>query len=386
MTGEGAIRPARSDDELWRSVLVGGGDRQHDRVEYVDFGNPRKPGRRRAWLSRLVLVCLVIAASVVVFGRSSHRHAPVPAPEPSPSASLSPLPPVSVLNVGHRLLGVTAGLELFGLDQTEVVAIQFARGRIARTPLPPPEGSGPMSFLIGQSAAIIRPLHNDLLLPGARPSQERVVGGSSSTLSLVTAGGHPTSVHITLPASVWAVQSAMSDGRGGVLVTRIATGDQYDATPGSLRRVGVILAAVGPKVWLGISCHSTRCRTVVIDPVSGARRILPGPALQVIIWPWPFEPGAVAPNGSAAAVVVANGRDSFALDLINLGSGAAIRIPVPVNQNSSSQTIVWSPDSQWLFVVSANGKLLAVNAQSHRVQSLGVPFPRFTQLAVSGAG
>ena len=192
-------------------------------------------------------------------------------------------------------------------------------------------------------------------------------------------------MRITLPASVWAVQSVMSDGQGGVLVTRIATGDHYDATPGSLRRVGVILAAVGPKIWLGISCHSTRCRTVVIDPVSGARRILPGPALQLIIWPWPFEPGAVAPNGSAAAVVVANGRDSFALDLISLSSGAAIRIAVPVNQNSSSQTIVWSPDSQWLFVVSANGKLLAVNVQSHRVQSLGVPFPRFTQLALSAA-
>lgn len=379
-------------------------DRQHDRVEYVQFGSPRDRGP--GWRSRLVLICLVIVAGVVVVGLSFHRHgaAPQPAPLPQPT----PLPPVRVLDVGHRLLGVTAGWELFGLDQTDVIAIQFARGRIVRTPLPPPEGSGPASFLIGPSTAIIRPMDNapgylvpagdqarplsgalasgDLLLPGPRPSQEWVVGGSSSTLSLVTAAGHSTSVHITLPASAWAVQSAMSDGRGGVLVSSIATGAQYDATPGTLRRVGAILAAVGPKSWLGISCRSARCRNIVINPATGAHRILPGPPLQLFTWPWPFEAGAVAPNGSAAVVVVARGDDSVALDLINLTSGAVSRIPVPVNQNSSSQTLVWSPDSQWLFALSADGKLVAVNARSHRVQGLGVSLPRFTQLAISPAG
>jgi hypothetical protein len=380
----------------------GSDGRQSGRVEYVEFGSRR--GRGPGWLSRLVLTCLVLVAVVVLVGRSTHRHAPEPVPQPSPL----PLPPVTVLNVGHRLLGVTAGWELFGLDQADVVAIQFARGRIVRTPLPPPEGSGPASFLIGPRAAIIRPMDNapgylvpagdqarpltgvlaaaDLLLPGPEPSQEWVAGGSSSTLSLVTTAGHATGVHITLPASAWAVQSAMSDGRGGILVTSVATGDQYDATPGSLRRVGAILAAVGPSRWLGITCHSSRCRTVVIDPATGARRILPGPPLQLFTWPWPFEAGAVAPNGSAAAVVVASGNDRVALDLIELSSGAAMRIPVPVNQNTSSQTLVWSPDSQWLFVLSADGKLLAVNARSHRVQSLGVSLPRFTQLAIGPAG
>jgi hypothetical protein len=375
----------------------GGGDgRQHDPVEYVQFGSRRARGR--GWLSRLVLICLVIVAVVVLTGRSFHRHGTA-APPP-------PLPPVKIVDVGHRILGVRGGWQLFGLGQADVVAIQFARGRIIRTALPPPEGSGPVSFLVGPRAAIIRPLDEapgylvpegdqarpltgalaagDLLLPGPRPSQEWVVGDSSSTMSLVTAAGHATSVHISLPASAWAVQSAMSDGRGGVLVSRV-TGAQYDAIPGSLRRVGAILAAVGPERWLGVSCRSARCRNIVINPATGARRILPGPALQLFTWPWPFEPGAVAPDGSAAAVVVAGGGDSVALDLMNLGSGATVRIPVPVNQNSSSQTLVWSPDSQWLFVLTANGKLLAVNARSHRVESLGVPLPRFTQLAISPA-
>jgi hypothetical protein len=378
----------------------GSGGRQHDRVEYVEFGSPRERGP--GWLTRLVLICLVIVAVVAVVGRSFHRHGPVAQP-PKPH----PLPPVRVVDVGHRLLGVTAGWELFGLDQTDVVAIQFADGRIIRTALPPPVGSGPVSFLVGPRAAIIRPLDNapgylvpygdqarpltgplaagDLLLPGPRPSQEWVVGGSSSSLSLVTAAGHATSVHITLPTSDWAVQSAMSDGRGGVLVSSV-TGAQYDAVPGSLQRVGAILAAVGPKRWLGLSCRSGRCRNIVINPATGARRVLPGPALQLLTWPWPFEAGAVAPNGSAAVVVVADGDDSVALDLISLTSGAVSRIPVPVNQNSSSETLVWSPDSQWLFALSADGKLLAVNAHSHRVQSVGVSLPRFTQLAVSAAG
>jgi hypothetical protein len=202
----------------------------------------------------------------------------------------------------------------------------------------------------------------------------------------VTAAGHLTRVHITLSATAWAVRSAMSDGRGGVLVSNVITGDQYDATTGTFRRVGAILAAVGPKRWLGISCRSARCRNIVINPVTGARRVLPGPPLQLLTWPWPYEPGAVAPDGSAAAIVVAAGKDSAALNLINLSSGAVSRVPVPVSQSSSSQTLGWSPDSQWLFVISADGKLLAVNARSHRVQSLGVSLPRFTQLAISAAG
>jgi hypothetical protein len=129
-------------------------------VEYVDFGDRRERGRGRgrAWLSRLLVVCLVIAAAVAVVGRSSHRHTPAPAPKPSPPPL--PLPPVSVLNVGHRLLGVTAGWQLFGLSQADVVAIQFARGRIVRTPLRPLGGRGPVSLLIGPSAAIIRPMDN----------------------------------------------------------------------------------------------------------------------------------------------------------------------------------------------------------------------------------
>jgi len=375
-----------------------GDDREHGEVEYVQFGGPRKR-RRGGRLPQLALACLVIAAAVIIVGQSLRGNAPVTAPTPKPSA----LPPVSVLNVGHRLLGVRAGWELFGLDQADVVAIQFARGYVIRTPLPPPEGSGPVSFLVGPQAAIVRPIGKapgylvpdggraqpltgalttgDLLLPGPGPSQEWAVDGISSTLSLVTSAGRMTSVHIALPASGWAVQSAMPDGRGGVLISRV-TGAEYDVTPDSLLRVGATLVAVGPKAWLGIRCHASTCHNVVINPTTHTWRILPGRVLPLVAKPLQSVPGAVAPNGSAAAVLVASGSERMALDLINLSSGTAARIPIPVAQNSSNQTLAWSPDSKWLFVLSVDGKLFAVNARSHQVESLGVPLPRLSQLAM----
>ena len=42
-------------------------------------------------------------------------------------------------------------------------------------------------------------------------------------------------------------------------------GQQYDAGPSSLRRVGALLVAIGPKRWLGLACQRGRCRNVVID-------------------------------------------------------------------------------------------------------------------------
>ena len=85
-------------------------------------------------------------------------------------------------------------------------------------------------------------------------------------------------------------------------------------------------------------------------------------------------------------ILVSSDSDSVAFELVNLSSGATTRIPVQVSQSSSSQTLVWSPDSQWLFAIAANGKLLAVSARSDQVESLGVPLPDFSQLAIRAAG
>ena len=62
--------------------------------EIVQSGSPRRPGR--GWVSRLLLVCLVAAALVLVLYHPAKRRA-------------APPPPVTIVNVGHPILGVTAG-------------------------------------------------------------------------------------------------------------------------------------------------------------------------------------------------------------------------------------------------------------------------------------
>ena len=361
-------------------------------VEYVDFGNPRRPGRPRVYW--LLLACILIAATVIAVRHPGRARKPVQVP-------------VTVSDFGRPLLGIRQGWELFGLDAAGVVAIQLARGRVVRTALPPPVGDGPVSFIVGPRSAIIRPEDNvpgylvpdnrpaqpltgvlargGLLLPGPEEGQEWDTAGGSNSLVLVGADGRPTSTRITLPDGNWPSESAMSDGRGEVLVASGSSGRQYDAGPHSLRPVAALLTAVGPSRWLGMTCPRGICRNVVVNPVTGSQHKLPGPSVPLRTWPWPEFPGSVAPDGLTAAVVVSRGKVQVALEQVNMVTGAVKPIGVPVNHNASSQTMVWSPDSQWLFVLDASGKLLAVNMRTGKVQSLGIPLPDFSQLAIRSA-
>ncbi len=357
-----------------------------------------RPASERAWLPTLLLACLVVGAVFAVFRQSGSPHNP-PAPQPAPS----PRPPaVTVTDMGHPLLGITSDWQLFGLSADSVVEVQFNAGRITRTILPQQEGSGPVSFIVGPHEAIIRPLDNvpgyvvpdgrparpltgmlargDLLLPGPSPAEEWAVSGTGNTLPLLGPGGKPTSVRVTLPRR-WAAQSAMADGRGDLLLFD-DHGQQFDAGPGSLRQVGALLVAIGPKRWLGLACHHGHCRNVVIDVATGARRTLAGPPVSIVTWPWPWQPGVVSPDGATAAVIEAGRYGHVSLKLVDLASGAVTTIDVPVTQASSSQMLAWSPDSRWLFVADAGGQLLAVDQVSHRVESLGVPLPDIIQIAV----
>jgi hypothetical protein len=357
-------------------------------VEYVDFGSPRRPGRPRLYW--LVLACLLIAAIVVAVRHSGGSRRIVQ-------------PPVTVTEIGHRLLGIKASWELFGLDSDSVVAIQLARGRVIRTALPPPLGSGPVSFIVGPRSAIVRPLDDvpgylvpdsqpprpltgilargGQLLPGPRPGQEWDTVGASS-LVLIGTNGRPTSTRISLPNGNWPWGSPMSDDRGDVLVASDSSGMQFDAGPHSLRPISALLTAVGPTRWLGMTCPRGICHNVVVDPVTGGQRNLPGPSVPQRTWPWPAFPGSVAPDGLTAAVVASSGTSQVTLEQISLVSGAVRPIAVPVNENASSQTMAWSPNSQWLFVLTASGKLVAVNGRTGKVQSLGIPLPRLSQLTI----
>jgi hypothetical protein len=353
-------------------------------------------GRERGRLSQLLLAGLVIAAVVLVLYHPGKNHA------------ARPQPTVSVTSVGHAILGITAGWELFGLTTSNtMVSVRFDRGQITRTVLPQARGNGPVSLIVGPHQAIVRPLDNvpgylvpdgqqprqltgilaqgALLLPGPGPADEWLVGNVTEAVTLVGPAGQATGVHIAAAAQHWPAHSAMADGRGEVLLFN-RSGVLYDTGPHLLRRVGMLLEAVGPRTWLGLSCSHAGCHNVAINAVTGARRPLPGPALDIVSWPWPAEPGVVAPDGSLAAVITAHGGSGVALVLVDLRTGVVTTIGVPVAQDSSSQMLAWSPDSQWLFVITASGKLVAVSARDGGVHSLGIPLPGLSQIAMRGAG
>ena len=366
----------------------GGGGPQPP-VEYVEFGSPRRPGRGRLYW--LLLACVLIAATVIAVRHSGRTRRPVP-------------PPVVVTEFGRPLLGVRQGWELFGLASDSVVAIQLAQDRVIQTALPPPQGSGLVSFVVGPGAVIVRPeddvpgylvpegqpaqqltgilAHGSLLLPGPHPGQEWDTVSRPNSIVLVGTDRRPTSTRIMLPNADWPAESAMSDGRGDVLVASDISPGQYDAGPHWLRLVRTMLTAVGPSRWLGMTCRSGNCRNVVVNPVTGSQRTLPGPAVQLRTWPWPAFPGSVAPDGLTAAVVASSGTRKVKLEQISLVSGTVKPINTPVSENASSQTMAWSPDSKWLFVLGASGKLLAVNMRTDKVQSLGIPLPALSQVAI----
>ena len=175
---------------------------------------------------------------------------------------------------------------------------------------------------------------------------------------------------------------ATSDGRGGVLVIDYSeTGVTYDdVRPGGFQRIAGMLAAVGPTRWLVVDCHAGhRCSNVIVDPATGAQHALPGPSAE----PLPgAAPGVIAPDGSAAAIAAASG-DRVTLHLLNLVSGSDQQIPVSLDAESAAdQTLAWSPDSRWLFVVTAQGKLAVVDARTGHVEGLGVSLPPLSLIAV----
>lgn len=369
-------------DDIGRSGEPAGSDE-------ISFGSGHPGARwRPAWL--LIVAGVVLAAAVAVVAVVGIGHGKK-APRPRPA--------VVVTEVGHPLLGVTASWELFGYGPAGLVRVQLARGRITRTAVPALDSSGPVSFVVGPNQVAIRPLdavpgylvpdghparslsgalsHDGIVIPGPRPGTVWVEAGFQVTsLSLARLDGSTTGVSLRLPPG--GPYLAASDGQGYALVSQASSGDVYDTRPGGFHRIAGSLAAVGATRWLTVDCRSHhRCSYVVLDPATGARRMLPGPAVQPN-----GSLGVIAPDGSAAAVVrVIGGR--LTLRLINLASGADQRITAPMYQESLGfQALAWSPDSRWLFFITARGYLAAVNARTERVEGLGVTLPPVSQIAV----
>jgi hypothetical protein len=174
----------------------------------------------------------------------------------------------------------------------------------------------------------------------------------------------------------------MPDGQGYPMMndtSRIQiTPSVYDLRPGRLRRIPGYIVAVGPHRWLMASCNRKRCTAATVDPTSGARRVLPG----LVPYAELGQPGVISPDGTTAAVFGVDGNQ-VTLHLISLVTGAQEQLAVPLGTTSvSGQTLAWSPDSRWLFVVAAHGRLVAVRASTGLAQGLGVTLPPVSQIAI----
>jgi hypothetical protein len=381
----------------------------------VEFGR-RFAGRRRGrfagrwgrlagrrWGPRALLACLVLATVVTVVVRTAGHQARPAARTPAPP------PPLRVTTVGHPLLGVTAGWDLFARGPDDLLRIELAQGRIVQTYVPSLETASPdVAFVIGAHEAVIRPsdfvpgyvvpdnvqarpltgllADGGPLVPGPAGSQAAWVTSGSPTspgLSLVTLTGHRSGPAIQFqPGGPQVPGTAVSDGRGDVLVTdqRSAV---YDSGPGWDRPVPGTVVAVGPAHWLVDVCDAQylRCRNEVVDATTGSRRALPGPAAESVpyyFFSWP-PTGVISPDGSTAAVGE-NGRGA-AIGYLNVPLGAP-GSDVSFGGGASEQSMAWSPDGRWLFVAASGGKLVAVNARTGRPESLGVSLPAIDQLAV----
>jgi hypothetical protein len=374
----------------------------------VEFGSGRSPGGR--WLARVGLACLVLAAVLAVAVRGAGQHLQ--------HAAMTPPRAVRVIAAGHPLLGVTAGWELFARGPDDLVRIQLAQGKISVTYVPPLQSANPdVAFVIGAHEAVIRstdlaagyvvpdggqarlltgPLAGDSpLIPGPARAQAAWVASGSPTspaLSLVSLTGRRAGPTIRFqPGGLQAPANAVSDGRGYVLVTT-GSFSVYDAGPGWDRPLPGTVVAVGRASWLVMACDPLHrhCRWDVVDIAGGARRVLPGAvAGQPDYFSWP-PTGVIAPDDSTAAVAE-SGRDGrLTVHLINLRSGASRSLNIlmgtpgnpPLDADLNDQSMVWSPDSRWLFVAAAGGKLIAVDARTGRAELLRTNLPAVSQVAI----
>jgi hypothetical protein len=390
-----------------------------DDGEFLEIGPKRGVAgvlgvRRRPRLLLALVAAGVVAATVVAVARFGSRppgsppaRATAAGPSSSPASSAvassgaPSMSPVSVMNLGHPLLGVGAAWELFGRGPGVVVRIEFARGRITRTALPALQSGGPVSFVTDAEGALVRPIDfaTGYLIPDGQPA--RVAPGVFGTggpafpgpdprhlwvasgavddrMALAGMDGRGTGVRIAVPAGSSQL-SAIPDQAGYLLFPGI--GGVYDVRPGGTSRIttGTVLA-VGPTRWLTGECdNQARCRPVVIDRFTGARH-----ALNARLYQAGYPAGVISPDGTAAAVLA--GSPSTRIEIINLATGAEHALPLRVASiDEGGESLVWSPDSRWLFL-AANDDLYAVGSRTREIldlsHMLGTALPALTQLSI----
>lgn len=97
---------------------------------------------------------------------------------------------------------------------------------------------------------------------------------------------------------------------------------------------------------------------------------------------WP--PGTVCPDGTSAALLRIGPGQNGTVRLISLRTGA--HRDIAVGRLSQNASLVWSPDSRWLFTLAANGAIEAVDVRTGHVSGLGVALPPVSYLASGTPG
>jgi hypothetical protein len=383
-------------------------------ADFLDSG-PERPRPRPPRWSRWLLVPVAGVVAAVGIAQASRTDPPPPrtpaatAPATTPPTTSPYDPPASVgppvvTTLGHPLLRVTAGWELFGRGDNEVVRIEPARGRITRTPVPSLLSGAPVFFVVGWDRALVRSLDQvpAYVVPDGQPARKVPVSGSGwggpafpgpdpsllwaeagdggrSVMVLLGPDGR-TRASIPVPEADSAVE-VVPDG-AGYLIFRV-TGGVYDATPAGLRRITTgALLAVGPTRWLTLECDNAhRCRPYAVDRATGSRRPVPA------VLGGNAPRGLIAPDGRTAVLFRLRPDGTSMPYLLDLASGATRPIGLAIGQapGDGDGTVVWSPDSRWLFATGGDGLIRAVDPATAAITPLGVSVTALSQLAVRPA-
>ena len=326
--------------------------------------------------------------------------APVTTPAADPPASAGP---PMVTTVGHALLPTTAGWELFGRGANEVVRVEPARGRITRTPVPTLLSGAPVFFVVGWDRALVRSLDQvpAYVVPDGQPAREvprsrseagpafpgpdpsllwSAAGGAGRAVMVLHGTDGRTRASIPVPEAYSAGEVA-PDGAGYLVFH--ATGGVYDATPAGLRRITTgALLAVGPTAWLTLDCDDAhRCRPYAVDRATRSRRPVPA------VLRGDAPRGVIAPDGRTAALFRLRPDGTPEPYLLDLASGATrpIDLALAVDPGAGDGTLVWSPDSRWLFAAAADGLIRVVDPATAETIPIGVSVTALSQLAVRPA-
>ncbi len=119
-----------------------------------------------------------------------------------------------------------------------------------------------------------------------------------------------------------------------------------------------------------------RCKRVVVSRDTGQRRTIQPKFVDPLVG----SQYAIAPDGSIAAIRKGPGKLGE-VSILDLATGRERGSRVYVGSG-----LVFSPDSEWLFAIEADGDVVAIDTDTFDVHDVEVALPETVQLAVRPAG